>query len=251
MLSLLLSSSVTLFAAEGSNPWAPSWSMPTDNKQSKTKPSREGLSKNTPLKMQPMWSFVTPELLDSLKQQQMQFQSMSSQLIPQMRPSQRRMVSSRSCTEQSQPLQVQPNLAAVTIAPEVVNFGRAEMPSWPNMSSPAGSYRMNDNLVYDTPVVSPWGQGADVLYRGESFPKQVPGALPPALGGQFPGMVGESSWVPNEAVGGLLPMPVSAAGLNEYKINKLDEVENVTKRKNSAVNNVFNPFTFLPGDNWH
>ena len=75
----------------------------------------------------------------------------------------------------------------------------------------------NVNPLYDAPAVSPWGDGADVLYRGESFPL-----------------------VPSEALGGFPPMHVPSTGMRNFK-NSDSEESGATYQ-----NNVFNPFTFLP-----
>lgn len=73
------------------------------------------------------------------------------------------------------------------------------------------------NPLYDSPAVSPWGDGADVLYRGESFPM-----------------------VPSEALGGFSPMHVPSFGVKNFE-NSDSEASGET-----YDNNVFNPFTFLP-----
>lgn len=79
------------------------------------------------------------------------------------------------------------------------------------------------NPLYDAPAVSPWGDGADVLYRGESFPM-----------------------VPSEALGGFPPMHVPSFGMNNYKKSESDEPDEADEYK------VFNPFTFIPNgsSNW-
>ena len=77
------------------------------------------------------------------------------------------------------------------------------------------------NPLYDVPAVSPWGDGADVLYRGESFPM-----------------------VPSEALGGFSPMYVPSFGMNNYKRNESGEPVGADKY------NVFNPFTFRPNRSW-
>ena len=107
----------------------------------------------------------------------------------------------------------------------------------------------NTNPAYDSPAVSPWGQGADVLYRGESLPNSLPGSVPSSLGGQFPGMSQQAyPWVPNEALGGLLPIPVSPTIRDSYKREDQHVAEEPANKKveKSNVENIFNPFTFLP-----
>lgn len=128
-----------------------------------------------------MGRFVTPEILESLKRQQMQTQQMPG---------------------------------------NKQQYQRQAIPYQPVMDGYGGSsYGMNNfSPLYDEPAVSPWGNGSDVLYRGESFPGSAPGAFP---------------WVPNEAMGGLPPMHVPAFG----------ESDNVDVQN---PDNVFNPFNFMP-----
>ncbi len=100
--------------------------------------------------------FVTPEILESLKRQQMR-----TQMAP------GRMQEYRQVPPQ--PMMYQ--------------------------SSPGGygtpSYGMGyPNPLYDAPAVSPWGSGPNLLYRGQSFPDSAPGSFPwlpnEALGGLPP-----------------------------------------------------------------
>lgn len=97
----------------------------------------------------PGYRFVTPEILKSLKQQQMQ-----TQQVPQNNPygQYRR----------------QPAPQQLMSEPAVPEYYGAP-------STPMGFV----NPLYDTPAVSPWGSGPDVTYQGESFP-WVPDA---AIGG--------------------------------------------------------------------
>ena len=155
--------------------------------------------------------FVTPGILQSLKQQQIQTQ---------MTPS----------TEHYRQLR-----------------SRQRMPQQPVTRLPGNSYNYGQpssggmgtaNPLYDVPAVSPWGSGSDVIYRGGSFT----GALPDS-----------SPWVPNEAVGGLLPMPVSpfAGNASKDELNSINsgnaEIDNIERRRD---NNVFNPYTFIPNRSW-
>jgi hypothetical protein len=139
--------------------------------------------------------FVTPDILESLKQQQQRYQVMPR--------NQRPMNNRWQSRPQSQQFMQMPNGSGLN------GQGAYNSPSYG-----AGS----TNPLYDTPAVSPWGDGADVLYRGESFPN-----------------------VPNEALGGFPPMHVPSFGMNTYKNTGPGEPLEVDE------NNVFNPFTFLPG----
>lgn len=157
--------------------------------------------------------FVTPGILESLKQQQIQTQ---------MTPSYESYPRLRSRQQMAQ----QP----VTRLPEKSYYGEP-------------SYGMGlANPLYDAPAVSPWGSGPDIIYRGQSFPDSFSGVLPDS-----------SPWVPNEAVGGLPPIhiPPFAGSSNWSELNSTDsnntEADNIGKRKD---NNVFNPFTFAPNRSW-
>jgi hypothetical protein len=163
--------------------------------------------------------FVTPGILESLKQQQIQTQMTPSyepyrQLRPQQRMPQQRM--------QQQP---------VTRSAEK-NYYYGEP-----------SYGMGSvNPLFDAPAVSPWGNGPDIIYRGQSFPESFSGVMPDS-----------SPWVPNEAIGGLPPIhvPPFAGSSNWRELNSTDsnnvEAENTERR---IENNVFNPFTFAPSRSW-
>jgi hypothetical protein len=233
MLSLATSFSV-VSAAERSNPWA----LP----QAATEQLDGEQSQKTPSTVHSSWRFVTPETLDSLKQQQIQMQLMPRRIVPVKGNAK----SANSCSVQpeqtSRPNQWPP---AFGVAPRSSNMGgQTAMPS-------GMPYGMNmNNPMFDSPAVSPWGNGADVLYRGESFPKSFPGSLPTNWGGEFPGMSsGSVPWVPNEALGGLLPIPPSQIE-NDYQREypgERDDSGDKTVEK-SKIDKVFNPFTFLPGD---
>jgi len=100
--------------------------------------------------------FVTPEILESLKRQQMQ-----TQMTPGSMHEYRQMP--------PQPMMYQPSPGG---------YG-------------APSYGMGyPDSLYNTPAVSPWGGGLDTLYRGQSFPDTAPGSFPwlpnEALGGLPP-----------------------------------------------------------------
>lgn len=123
--------------------------------------------------------FVTPEILESLKQQQTRSQLMPGSEYHQQNMSRR---------------------------PARGGYGY----------SPYGQGYTDP--IYGLPGVSPWGIGADVLYRGQSNP-----------------------WVPNEAIGGIPPIPMPSWDENSYQ-DELDSTEN-------QKYDVFNPFTLLPNGN--
>ena len=159
--------------------------------------------------------FVTPGILESLKQQQIQTQ----------------MTPSYESYRQLRPQQRVPQQPVTRLPEKSYYYGEP-------------SYGMGSaNPLYDAPSVSPWGSGPDVIYRGQSFPDSFSGVMPGS----------SSPWVPNEAVGGLPPIhiPPFAGSSNWRQLNSTDsnnaEAVNIEKRKDS---NVFNPFTFTPNRSW-
>ncbi len=139
----------------------------------------------------PGFRFVTPEILESLKQQQMQMQQ-----TPRRYPYRQ---------YRAQPSPPQQQLMSEPPVQDYYGFPSTGMGS--------------SNPLYDTPAVSPWGNGPDVMYRGESFP-----------------------WVPDAAIGGFPPMNVQPFTEN----TETRETESGRRREQ---NNVFNPFTFGPNGN--
>jgi hypothetical protein len=136
--------------------------------------------------------FVTPEFLESLKRQQQQHQVM---------PENRQYNQQYNQPVPRRFMQMQPGSG-------LPGQGSYKYPSYGTGSA---------NPLYDTPAVSPWGDGSDVLYRGESFPM-----------------------VPSEALGGFPPMHVPSYGMNKYQNSESGELFEPEEYK------VFNPFTFLP-----
>ncbi len=121
--------------------------------------------------------FVTPEILESLKQQQIQNQLLYRPYWPQ----------------RQQPMQQNNNMDYAA-------------PSY------GGGYA---DPLYDTPAVSPWSNGADMLYRGQSMP-----------------------WVPDAAIGGIPPV----------HITPLDNTNGFTVPGDPMGGSVFNPFNFAPNN---
>jgi len=163
--------------------------------------------------------FVTPGILESLKQQQIQ-----TQMTPAYEP-----------YRQLRPRQQMP---------------QQQMQQQPVSRLPGSNYYYGEpsygmgsvNPLFDAPAVSPWGSGPDIIYRGQSFPESFSGVMPDS-----------SPWVPNEAIGGLPPIhvPPFAGSSNWRELNSTDsnnaEAENIERR---IENNVFNPFTFAPSRSW-
>lgn len=192
-------------AAEQSNPWEvpqsprqehgsqpPYQAMPKYYKQDDLPESQQRRQQNK------IWRdsserFVTPEILESLKRQQQKHQVM---------PENQRLMNDRRQPQPQRYMQMPP-------ASGVPGQGAFGLPSYGGGSA---------NPLYDAPAVSPWGDGADVLYRGESFPM-----------------------VPREALGGFAPMHVPSFDMNTYNETETAEPAEADK------SNVFNPFTFLPG----
>ena len=245
----------TAVAVEYSNPWVlPQAPMTEDWQQSDGQIETKQQPPQAPASQPKVWRFVTPEILDSLKQQQTQMQLMPGQIVPGQR---RRVEPSGSCPvpPNEQPaLQPQFVVPGSGLMPQSSYYrGQSMMPAYAPSVAPSGMpYGMNNpNPVYDSPAVSPWGQGADVLYRGESVPNSFPGSVPSDLDGRFPGMTqGAYPWVPNEAMGGLLPIPVPSSIEDSYQreIPRVTDITNPGNIEKGKVENVFNPFTFLPGE---
>ena len=249
MLSLFASMS-TAVAAEGSNPWALPQAPVSDDLQQPDEQLDRKQPSLPPASQPKVWRFVTPEILDSIKHQQMQMQMMPGQIVP----GQRRIEPSGSCPvlPEAKPALQPPFVPGLGLMPQSSYYsGQPTMPlQMPAVSPSAMPQGMNNtNPAYDSPAVSPWGQGADVLYRGESLPNSLPGAVPSTLEGQFPGMSQQAfPWVPNEAFGGLLPIPVSPTIRDSYKREGQPGFDESADKKveKSNVENVFNPYTFLP-----
>ncbi len=184
--------------------------------------------------------FVTPEILESLKQQQIQTQLMTENnqrpLMPrqpiqnygyppgfQQTPTTRR--------PQYQDRQIEKhNRGFRFVTPEMLeslkqqqiqtqlmteNNQRPLMPRQPiqNYGYPPSGTGFT-NPLYDTPAVSPWSSGSDILYGGESSP-----------------------FAPKEAIGGLSPFHIPPFAKN----NGVYESGNTDILKET---NVFNPFNF-------
>lgn len=169
--------------------------MGTQNSDAQSRYRQDRPAQNSARQHQPanQWQpqnerFVTPEILESLKRQQQQHQIMPENQQYN-RPVPRQF------------MQMQPGSG-------LPGQGSYVYPSYSTGSA---------NPLYDTPAVSPWGDGSDVLYRGESFPM-----------------------VPSEALGGFPPMHVPSYGMNKYKNSESGELFETDEHK------VFNPFTFLP-----
>ena len=181
--------------SQGSGSQDPGYQAPAKYYQQDVYRKEQGQHQQNKIWRNTREQFVTPEILESLKQQQQRYQIMPGNQQP--------MNNRWRPRPQSQQFMQMPNGSGLN------GQGAYNYPSYG-----AGSA----NPLYDTPAVSPWGDGADVLYRGESFPN-----------------------VPNEALGGFPPMHVPSFGMNTYKNTGPGEPLEVDE------NNVFNPFTFLPG----
>lgn len=207
--------------ADQTNPWAlPQTSEEFLEPQHRTK--FRGQAKSPP--KQPdtyqfnsgqMGRFVTPEYLESLKQQQMQMQ-MTPHLIPRGRQYNQQM-RRRSPSTQAAPQRIRPQ-QTWPLLPDQGAYGTP-------------TYDMgNVNPLYydmhDVPAVSPWSSGSDLIYRGGSVPDSLPG-----------GFSGSLPWMPNEALGGLPPI---------HTPNVFPFMDGKNDSEGRIEDKVFNPFTFLP-----
>jgi hypothetical protein len=153
--------------------------------------------------------FVTPEILESIKQQQMKQQE-----VPVYSPYSRSPGANYSHRIVPQQLMSEP--------PSSDYYGNTQ--SY-DLSPQSGMGYANP--LYDVPAVSPWGNGADLLYRGEEFP-----------------------WLPSAALGGIPPIPISpyfGSNGDVYTGETIPPVESTLTPKQDQV---FNPFTFAPNGNW-
>lgn len=206
--------------AEQTNPWA----LPQTSEQfmeSQQTPQFRGRSKAQPERSDvyrfysgQMGRFVTPEYLESLKQQQMQMQMMPP-MMPEGRQYNQRKYR-RSPSTQVMPQQTWPRLPA-----QESGQGYNGSPTYD-----IGKDMGNVNPLYDVPAVSPWSSGSDLIYRGGSIPDSLPGDF----SGSLP-------WVPNEALGGLPPIHTPHA--YPFMGSEYDSERGIEDK-------VFNPFTFLP-----
>ena len=143
---LLATLAVTAVAENSGNPWAlPQVPEKVPNFQRAPQYGQQRYQDDQTNIQYPGYRFVTPEILDSLKKQQMQTQQIQGDYPY------------RQHRRQSVP------------------------PAQGYYGLPPASMGFADPL-YDTPAVSPWGSDPDVIYRGESFP-WVPdaaiGGIPP------------------------------------------------------------------------
>jgi len=156
--------------------------------------------------------YVTPEILQSLKQQQSQQQGMLG-IVPELMPPRRVPYTNynRRLPQQYNNSQLLPGYSG-----GVQNFG---MPSQSGMGS--------SNPLFDVPSVSPWSNAPDVLYRGEDMP-----------------------WLPDAALDGMPPIPISPY-MDNYGFGGSDrQFSPSTEGQYPVQDNVFNPFTFAPGGKW-
>ena len=173
----------------------------------------QGRGQNPEFKKRLSGRFVTPGILESLKQQQIQTQ---------MTPHNGSYRQLRTRRQAQRPVK--------------------RMPSRNYYGEP--SYGMGPaNPLYDVPAVSPWGSGPDVIYQGGSFPGALPDSSPwvpnEAIGGlppiHVPPFEGSSNWG-----------ELNSTGSNNAEAENT-EAENTERR---IDNNVFNPFTFIPNKSW-
>ena len=184
--------------------------------------------------------FVTPEIIESLKQQQIQTQLMTENKQRPLMPRQSIQhygypsgfqQTQRTWRPQNQDSQIDKyNRGFRFVTPEILESLKQQQiqtqlmtenkqhPLIPRQSKQnygAPSFGMGfTNPLYDTPAVSPWSSGSDILYGGESSP-----------------------FVPKEAIGGLSPYHIPPFAKN----NGVYESGNTNILKES---NVFNPFNF-------
>lgn len=163
--------------------------------------------------------FVTPEIIESIKQQQKQ-----AQKTPDYRRNQSYRTPRSNVPQNFMPaMPMQPSFTypPSRMMPDAVLPGMLNMPRMPGLQTM--------NPLHDAPAVSPWGSGYDVLNRGASSP-----------------------WVPNAAIGGIPPMHIQPFDdFTENNESGYGWHQNLNQNQNQKLNqnSVFNPFTFGPGSN--
>ncbi|MDT8283365.1 MAG: hypothetical protein RQ982_11250 [Gammaproteobacteria bacterium] len=141
----------------------------------------------------------------------------------------------------SRPNQFRPGMGSRFVTPEILESLKQQQtrqqevrPHSPDYYKNTRRYNSNPqsnlgyvNPLYDVPAVSPWGNGLGLLYRGTDLP-----------------------WMPDAALDGIPPIPVSPYVENEtgqYKNQTTEPVENASEPKQDTL---FNPFTFVPNRRW-
>lgn len=202
VLSLLATLTAPAMAGNSGNPWAlpPAPEKVPDFQRPPQYGHQPYHDDQTDIQY-PGFRFVTPEILESLKQQQIQ-----TQQVPENNPYRQYRRSPPPQQFMSEP----PVQGYYGFPPAGMGFA---------------------NPLYDTPAVSPWGSGPDVIYRGESLPL-----------------------VPDAAIGGLPPMNVmpfsgSDEGSGWGSSGEKNERSGAESGRAPIRNKVFNPFTFGPNGN--
>ena len=224
---------------EQSNPWALP-QAPSDVTGFEYKPKSWG-QQNQDRQIEKYnrgFRFVTPEILESLKQQQIQTQLMTENKQRPLMPRQSIQHYGYPSEFQQTPKVWKPqyqdsqidkyNRGFRFVTPEILESLKQQQiqtqlmrenkqhPLIPRQSKQnygASSFGMGfTNPLYDTPAVSPWSSGSDILYGGESSP-----------------------FVPKEAIGGLSPYHIPPFAKNNGVYESGDT--NILKESN-----VFNPF---------
>ncbi len=207
--------------------------------------------------------FVTPEVLESLKHQQMYFQQAPVQPAPGYRQPDSKQNSWRSQSPAN-------NYPAIPSAgknyPDTYSYpsygSMTENPATASNRNPVnGRYNNNDSILndsvtnygmnnnnplYDVPLVSPWGNSPDVLYRGESFPGTIPGTFSDTFAGSYPDNM---PWLPSEAMGGLPPIQMPSYGYDGAAPGYYEpepDMYNPADPDGYVRGNEFNPLNFMP-----
>jgi len=211
--------------------------------------------------------FVTPEIMDSLKRQQMYFQQAPEDNYNNGQPR------SPGHRGQAEPFRTKPlygqdsynypsssgMVEGLSGSPgsglnRAMNSGRYDGSGgiYDGSINPGGinqSGMSNSNPLYDAPLTSPWGSGPDVLYRGESLPDSFPGSFTDSFSGAYPNNM---LWVPGEAIGGLPPIQIPSYDYKQYADDNYDpksDVYNPANPDSYIRENAFNPLNFMPDSN--
>lgn len=234
-------------SAQKANPWAleEQGSDLEHGSLNKASPNTAAAKNQMPAPKK-MWRYVTPEILESLKQQQTQLQHVPGQ------NKYGRYNANRS--NRRQPSQ-KPQPMWQPLSPNIIQQRRL----------PVSPYEMNPaDPMYKAPTVSPWSHEPDGMYRGESFSDSLSGwaPVPPVRSlwsGNMPDVSSDDTlWAPNEGVDGLPPILTPSFGNFSYGNRSFGALEGTEmmdddagRYEEEAKENVFNPFTFIQNRHLH
>lgn len=229
-------------SVQKSNPWA----FEEQSSGSSSAAPNDSAANNQMPAPKKMWRYVTPEILESLKQQQTQLQNV---------PEQNKYGRFNANRDNRRPPSLKSRPMWQPLSPNIMQ----------QQMLPASPYGMNrSNPMYEVPTVSPWSNEPDGMYRGELFSDSLSGwvPIPPARSlwsGNLPDLSSdETLWAPNEGVDGIPPILTPSFGDFSYGKQSFGALERTEmmgqdagRYEEEAKDNVFNPFTFIQNRHLH